>query len=111
MERRWATRTPIHVDVGIFYKGGEVGVRKTRDIGLGGVFLEAGELPLPLEAHVELIFLLKSGVQPRKHKIRAKVVRATGDGVGFMFRDFDAITFRSLQEVLRHREHLNEFSN
>lgn len=107
MERRWATRTPIHVDVGIFYKGGEVGMRKARDIGLGGVFLEAAELPLPLEAHVELIFMLRSAGKPIKHKIRAKVVRATADGVGFMFRDFDAITFRSLQEVLRYREPLD----
>ncbi len=104
MERRWTDRAPIYLDVGLFSQGQEISVCKTRDIGLGGVFLECAHPLLPQEAQVELIFMLGSGAHRIKHKIRAKVARLTKEGMGLVFRDFDATAFRSLQEVLRHKE-------
>lgn len=104
MERRWTARAPIYIDVGLFFHGQEISVCKTRDIGLGGVFLESDQPLLPKEAQVELIFMLGSGEQRIKHRIRAKVARLAGEGMGLVFRDFDATAFRSLQEVLRHKE-------
>ncbi|MEQ6342708.1 MAG: PilZ domain-containing protein [Gammaproteobacteria bacterium] len=104
MERRWTARAPIYLDVGLFFHGQEISVCKTRDIGLGGVFLESAQPLLPKEAQVELIFMLGSGEQRIKHKIRAKVARLTEEGMGLVFRDFDATAFRSLQEVMRHKE-------
>ncbi|MBI2778293.1 MAG: PilZ domain-containing protein [Gammaproteobacteria bacterium] len=104
MERRWTARAPIYLDVGLFFQGKEISVCKTRDIGLGGVFLESAQPLLPKEAQVELIFMLGSGAQRIKHKIRAKVARLAEEGMGLVFRDFDATAFRSLQEVMRHKE-------
>ena len=105
MERRWTERTPIDVAVDLAYAGTLAGEYRTRDIGLGGVFIEVPELrDLTAETPVELIFKLGSGERLTKHRINARVVRVNRDGVGMMFRDFDASAFRSLQEVLRYKQ-------
>lgn len=105
MERRWTDRTPINVPVDLTFAGMQNGEYRTRDIGLGGVFIEtSGKIPLAQEAAVELTFKLGSGGHITKHRINARVVRIAPDGVGMMFRDFDAGAFRSLQEVLRYKQ-------
>ncbi|TPW18007.1 MAG: hypothetical protein FD130_440, partial [Halothiobacillaceae bacterium] len=82
---------------------GMVGGCRTRDIGLGGVYLEAGSGLLESGETVELLFKLPSASSEELHTLRAKVVRITEGGAGLMFRDFDAIAFRSLQKVMRAR--------
>lgn len=105
MERRWTERTPINVTVDLVCAGMQAGECRTRDIGLGGVFVEVpGATYLAAETPVELIFKLGAGEVLTKHRINARVVRVAADGVGMMFRDFDASAFRSLQEVLRYKQ-------
>jgi hypothetical protein len=105
MERRWTERTPIDIAVDLAYAGTQAGEYRTRDIGLGGVFVEVSQTAdLAAETPVELIFKLGTGEHLTKHRINARVVRVTDDGVGMMFRDFDASAFRSLQEVLRYKK-------
>jgi len=104
MEHRWSLRTPIELDVDLNCEGlGQLGCR-TRDIGLGGVFLEGSADFPPKNANVELTFNLDSSEGTTRHKIKARVVRIADDGIGLMFRDFDVGAFRSLQEVLRHKK-------
>ena len=104
-ERRWTERTPMNIPVDLSYAGTHAGECRTRDIGLGGVFVEApGTLDLAPETPVELIFKLGAGDRLTKHRINARVVRVTDGGIGMMFRDFDATAFRSLQEVLRYKQ-------
>jgi hypothetical protein len=103
-ERRWTERTPLNVAVDLAYAGTQAGEYRTRDIGLGGVFVELPKATdLVTETPVELIFKLGEGERLTKHRINARVVRVTDDGIGMMFRDFDASAFRSLQEVLRYK--------
>lgn len=105
MERRWTERTPINVAVDLAYAGMQAGEYRTRDIGLGGVFVELPKATeIAAETPVELIFKLGSGEGVTKHRINARVVRVTDEGIGMMFRDFDASAFRSLQEVLRYKQ-------
>ena len=105
MERRWTERTPINVPVDLTYAGMQSGEYRTRDIGLGGVYIVMpSEGNLAKETPVELTFKLGSGVQSTNHRINARVVRIGADGVGMMFRDFDAGAFRALQEVLRYKQ-------
>jgi hypothetical protein len=105
MERRWTERTSINVPVDLAYAGIQTEECRTRDIGLGGVFVELPkEVSLAADTAVELTFKLGTAPQLTKHRINARVVRVTGDGVGMMFRDFDAIAFRSLQEVLLYNQ-------
>ena len=105
MERRWTERTPINVPVDLSCTNVQNEECRTREIGLGGVFVELPKtVNLATETPVELTFKLGSGPQLTKHRINARVVRVSGDGVGMMFRDFDAIAFRSLQEVLLYNQ-------
>jgi hypothetical protein len=55
------------------------------------------------DADVDLFFLSddKAGSRAR-HKLSARVVRHTENGVGLMFRDFDTSAFRALQEIMKH---------
>ena len=105
MERRWTERTSMTVPVDLSYAGVLTEECRTRDIGLGGVFVELPtEVSLAEETPVELTFKLDTNSGLTKHRINARVVRVCGDGVGMMFRDFDAIAFRSLQEVLLYKQ-------
>ena len=105
MEHRWSLRTPVELDVDLIYESVDEMACKTRDIGLGGVFIEGdSQVMPPKNANVELNFILNSDEGSIKHKIKARVVRTSDDGIGLMFRDFDVGAFRSLQEVLRHKK-------
>jgi hypothetical protein len=104
MEQRWSTRTPVKLDVDVVYDNRDVEESITRDICMGGVFVEMGRTVPPLDAMAEITFKVGSGDKRTKHKIKAKVVRIADDGVGLMFRDFDAGSFRALQEILRYTQ-------
>lgn len=104
MERRWTTRTPARLNVDLYFQSMEVVNCQTRDVSFGGVFLEMNQWLPPVDAAIDLVFRLGDAGNYRKYRIPAKVVRTTPDGVGIMFRDFDAAAFRSLREVLRHRD-------
>ncbi|NOY62792.1 MAG: PilZ domain-containing protein [Gammaproteobacteria bacterium] len=100
MEQRWSTRTQVDLSVDISHMGETLADLHTHDIGLGGAFLQMDSKVLNNNDMVELTFSLSNNEQMTRHKIGARVVRTANGGVGFMFRDFDANAFRSLQEVL-----------
>lgn len=104
MEQRWSTRTPVKLNVDVAYDDKEVEDCVTRDIGMGGVFLEMAQLVPATDTMVELTFKVGPTDRRTRHKLKAKVVRAASDGIGLMFRDFDAGSFRALQEVLRYTQ-------
>lgn len=105
MERRWTVRTQMKLPVEMSHAGTYTEGCMTQDVGLGGVFLKIPpHVKVFNESHVELTFKLGDETQVTKHRIKARVVRVSDEGAGMMFRDFDASTFRSLQEILRYRE-------
>lgn len=107
MERRWTTRTSIALPVEVLCEGGATLHCLTENIGLGGIFVRAPRDAMAPGQQVELTFSLAAGATPEQHRLRAKVVRATDEGIGLMFRDFDATAFRSLQRVMKAREFSN----
>ena len=105
MERRWTTRTEMRVELDVATDTATVSGCYTRDIGLGGAYVVTSNGAGFIEGEdVELMFKLTNAEGTEAHKIRAKVVRTSGEGAGVMFRDFDAIAFRSLQKVMRSKE-------
>ena len=105
MERRWTTRTPARFDVDMYCEGYDLATCQTSDISFGGVFLELGHTPPPVDSTVDLVFHCGSAGDTRaRYKLPAKVVRVTDRGVGVMFRDFDAAAFRSLREIFRTKD-------
>lgn len=103
MEQRWSQRRKVALDVDIWRQGSALASSRTRDVGLGGVFLEVeGGRVLEKNTEVDLFFLLEAGDHVTRHKLKARVVRITVEGFGLMFKDFDIGAFRALQEILRH---------
>jgi len=101
MERRWTTRTKLNIDVDALLNDEAPIQCKTGDIGLGGVYLNfLADSHLAMGDTVELTFKLHTP-QSGACKLKAKVVRLTEQGAGLMFKDFDAIAFRSLQQVMK----------
>lgn len=100
-DRRWSQRRNVALDVDIFMDGAKFGTCQTLDVGLGGVFLQLSETRPARDVDVDLMFYVGKGQQATKHRLRARAVRDTGQGVGFMFKDFDTISFRALQEIMR----------
>ena len=85
-DRRKHARMPTGVHVEVTWPGHNTFRARTRDLSHGGVFLEKDteELP-PLGAE---IYVLAEG-EPldggKRHKVKAKVVRVTEEGVGIQF--------------------------
>lgn len=104
MENRWSDRRELQLDVDVFRDGAKVCSCQSRDVGLGGAFLDMqSSEPLAEDENLELVFHLMSETNPIKHNLHAKVVRVTNDGVGLKFHDFDTSVFRSLQEIMSYK--------
>jgi len=103
MEHRWSPRTRADLDVDLSFRGEIISRCKVRDIGMGGLFVEV-DREFPRDTVVELKFKVVTDDQETKHRIRATVARSCESGLGMMFCDFDAGTFRSLQEVLHYAQ-------
>ncbi|MFC1748484.1 PilZ domain-containing protein [Pseudomonadota bacterium] len=104
MEKRWTTRTPANLCVDLMYKDLEVVNCRTRDISLSGAYVEVQQLQPASDTPIDLVFKFGEIGSFTKYRVPAKVVRTDGEGVGIMFKDVDVSSFRSLREVLRHKD-------
>ena len=102
IEQRWSQRRAVSLAVDIVEHGELLTSCKSKDVGLGGVFLQTQTDMLDRDKDVELLFSLGDAEVPVQHKLKAKVVRLSSDGAGFMFKDFDTSSFRALQEIIRY---------
>ena len=104
MENRWSDRRDLRLDVDVFRNGEKICSCQSRDVGLGGTFLDLNPAhSMGQDDNVELVFHLMSGQAPIKHSLHARVVRVTRDGVGLKFHEFDTGVFRSLQEIMSYK--------
>lgn len=58
---------------------------RTRNIGLGGVFLPSESMPIDRKTDIELVFNARSDSSQQQYSINAKVVRNTADGAALAF--------------------------
>ena len=105
MENRWSDRRELQLEVEVFRDGAKICSCQSRDVGLGGAFLDlkSGE-SLNQDENIDLVFHLLSDHSPIKHNLHARVVRIADDGVGLKFHDFDTGVFRSLQQIMTYKE-------
>ena len=86
MEHRLSFRTPLTMNVAIYYNGLGLLQGRSLDISRHGMFVHTGALTLPLYAIVDVAFPLdhgKRGSSPQRAP--AMVVRCAEKGVGLMF--------------------------
>jgi hypothetical protein len=105
MENRWSGRRQLRLNVDVFRNGQKVCSCTSRDVGLGGAFLDMEQThAMTQDDNIELVVHLLSGQTPIKHSLPARIVRVTGEGVGLKFQAFDTSVFRSLQEIMSYRQ-------
>lgn len=107
VQQRWTARLPVTLDVALYDPNAKpVGSRpllmKSRDISVGGMFIETRN-PLPLDTHVMLAFGLRLQDERPYYRLPATVVRVAPDGIGVMFNTFDSEMVDSLRRIL-HRQ-------
>jgi hypothetical protein len=86
MEHRLSLRTPLTMNVAIYYNG--LGLLQGRSINVSrhGMFVVTGPMVLPLNAIVDVAFPLESGKRGKvPQRSPAMVVRLANEGVGLMF--------------------------
>ncbi|MDR2876901.1 MAG: PilZ domain-containing protein [Chromatiales bacterium] len=98
-ERRIFARMRIGLEVRIDMKGSLVGRFHTRDLDLGGLFVEAGDIELYPNDVVDLAFFEIDGLSGDR-MFRAKVVRHASDGVGLMFYEHDEDSLGALRDLM-----------
>lgn len=105
MEKRWSERKSLRLGVDVYREGELLASCMSSDIGLGGTFLSVdGELAVPKNEGIELVFRLTRDGHSTKHKINARIARVSESGVGLKFCDFDTGVFRSLQEIMSYKK-------
>jgi len=106
VEQRWSQRRDVLLGVDVLENGELIASCQSRDVGLGGVFIETASGKLQDHCDYELCFSLGQK-DMAKQKLKAKIVRVADDGYGLMFKDFDTNSFRALQEIMRHSSSAN----
>lgn len=88
-DKRQHSRLPVELTVEVSCPGRDAMVLRTRDISDSGVFLQKGEAELPAvgtELRLKVTVSLSGDDPP---VVKARVVRATDDGIGISFEGGD----------------------
>ena len=86
MEHRLSLRTPLTMNVAIYYNGLGLLQGRSLDVSRHGMFVVTGPMVLPLHAIVDVAFPLESGKRGKvPQRTPAMVVRLANEGVGLMF--------------------------
>lgn len=97
-EKRWSVRREIATDVKIIFNGRSYYAR-TRDVGLGGMFIDLNHILIPRDTNVKII-MLRYRENKRYTSFKTRVAFVTPQGYGLEFREFDTNHVRQLQAIL-----------
>lgn len=85
MDKRHHKRVPTAVTTVIYQDTLATIGGKTRDLSLGGMFIETGPITLPVGTPLEVGIVFNGGHKERVFRLAAKVVHRCGEGMGLMF--------------------------
>jgi hypothetical protein len=103
MEQRGEHRHTLALDTEVYFQESHLDgmVRcRSKNIGLGGVFLPTDSLPITDHAQVELVFLAGTRPVPRQYRMQAEGVRTTEQGAALSFAPLDEEQSRSFRHFL-----------
>lgn len=98
MEKRGSDRQEIAYNVDIIINGYVHANARTRDLGLGGTFLELGKsIPPPPGTEINLVF---RHAKVENTALMASVARVTLDGIGCRFQNISSSELSGLKKLL-----------
>lgn len=99
-DTRWSSRRRVQLQVDVYCAGRPFASGVTRDVGLGGMFLEAGGLLPRCTRPLELVVSGDQAGRRYSHRFHAKIVRHNARGLGVAFTRFELADVRALQQLL-----------
>ena len=100
VEKRRQARSEIAVNVEMHFRDVRIEGLRTRNVNLGGVFIEPGDYPLPRKGESVTMQVVDNKNPDNNRSFRTRVARANEEGVALLFSDFDLDDFQYLQELL-----------
>ena len=102
-DKRWSDRREITTDVKVIFNGRSYYAR-TRDVGLGGLFVDLNHVLIPRDAMVKIV-MLRYRENQRYTSFKTRVAYVTPNGYGLEFKDFNTNHVRQLQSILYDSPH------
>lgn len=108
MEHRWSKRYPVEFNVRLLQHGHRIATCKVRDIGIEGMFLDAG--PLDYRANT-LLNVEFDGVASRyctkqcSYRIQVIVVHHASQGIGLMILKAESDARYAWQQLMTQARH------
>lgn len=99
-DTRWSSRRRVQLQVQVYCAGRPIAECFTRDVGYGGMFLEAAGMVPRCTRPMELVVSGSQAGQRYSHRFHAKVVRHNARGLGVAFSRYDLADVRALQKLL-----------
>ena len=109
MEQRRSSRKLLRQPVGIEVPRNGSLSAVSRDLSLGGMFVETESRALLANASVTVSFSLPHNGRPTAFRLDAAVVRCTPNGMGLMFLQMPADVIRALSDALAERREPDAF--
>ena len=99
-EKRKHRRSSIQLDVELVYPGGGSSKVRTRDLSIGGLFVDAiGNQPPKVGTPLTVTFL-SAPHQSGTYSLKARVQRLTLNGIAMTFIDFGLEDLRFVETIL-----------
>lgn len=105
MEQRWSVRAPFVTQVILHHNALPVAVCKSSDIGLGGLFIQAGPLTYPRDSVLHIDIELDTELGPKRFLLETAVVFNSGAGMGLMFLESHSEISRTIRRLLLDAVH------
>lgn len=99
-EKRKHRRSRIQLDVELVYPEGGSSRVKTRDLSIGGLFVETIGNPPPKVGTPLTVTFLSVPHQSGTYSLKARVQRLTHNGIAMIFIDFDLDDLRFIDTIL-----------
>lgn len=100
-EKRNDIRTPFGFDVMICYEPFGLLRGRTRNVSLEGMFVETGQVRLPKNVCVQVVFSIPGVEKAQSHQIFARVVHSSKEGAGLAFMSSKLTALQALVGVLK----------
>lgn len=99
-ETRWSARRRVQLQVEVYCAGRPCVNGVTRDVGLGGMFIEGRGIQFRCNRPLEVVVSGTLSGKPYSHRFHAKLVRHNPRGLGVAFSRYGLDDVRALQRLL-----------
>jgi len=99
-DNRWSERRDVHLPITLLGRDREILQASSKNISIGGIFIEAAPCQLDIGQKLEVAFSLRGTGGQHRHCLPVRVVRNHHDGAALAFRDYNFNALNALRALL-----------